>query len=131
MAREPPPNSPFTSYFAPFLIISCLLVFLCDWCQHLSRIPNRARITPAAATETCAGVCLCTFRFWECMVIRLNRSSFLRRLNLKGQVICDRCSNGREIEFVIAKALNLPGDIGRKCRQFINGWDTAFLGERI
>src|SRR5271157_6432453 len=70
-------------------------------------------------------------RFWKRTVIGLDRAGFLRWLDLKGQVIGDRCSNGREIQLVIAEALDMPGQVGRERRQLINGWDVAFLCQRI
>ena len=47
-------------------------------------------------------------RFWKRAVISLDRGSFLRWLDLKSQIIGDRCSDSREIQFVIAEALDMP-----------------------
>lgn len=66
-------------------------------------------------------------RFWKCAVIGLDRASFWWRFDFKGQVIGDRCCNGREIQFVIAEALDMSGQVGRECRQLINGRNAAFL----
>jgi hypothetical protein len=46
-------------------------------------------------------------RFWKRAVIGLYRANFLRWLDLKGQIIGDRCCNGREVQLVIAEALDM------------------------
>jgi hypothetical protein len=67
-------------------------------------------------------------RFCKRAVISLDRASFWRWLDLKGQIVGERRSNGREVQFVIAEALDMPGQVGRERRQLIDGWNTPFPG---
>lgn len=55
----------------------------------------------------------------------------MRQLDLKGQVIYYRRSNSLEIQFIIAKALDMSSLVRREPGQFINRRDTAFLRQSI